>query len=112
MVHSKSPNGHSVNKSNSERERKKKKKNKQEMERLAAEKAQKALIPPSEMFRGDEKYSKYDDEGVPTHDKGGEPLSKSARKKLLKMHGAQKKKYEKAMAAQTALQGNDDVSKQ
>mmetsp|Transcript_2949 Transcript_2949/g.5622 ORF Transcript_2949/g.5622 Transcript_2949/m.5622 type:complete len:744 (+) Transcript_2949:188-2419(+) len=77
-------------------------KKKQEMERLAAEKAKKALIPPAEMFLGDDRYSKYDDEGVPTHDKEGEPLSKSARKKLLKMHGAQKKKYEKAMKATTA----------
>ena len=52
------------------------------MERLAAEKAKKALIPPAEMFLGDDRYSKYDDEGVPTHDKEGEPLSKSARKKV------------------------------
>ncbi|KAG5188094.1 putative cysteinyltRNA synthetase [Tribonema minus] len=45
------------------------------------------LVPVTELFKqGDyaDLYCAWDDDGMPTHDKAGEPLSKNARKKLLK----------------------------
>ena len=41
-------------------------------------------------------YSAFDDKGIPTADKDGEPLSKSLIKKLKKEWDKQKKLYEKA----------------
>lgn len=38
-------------------------------------------------------YSNFDDQGIPTHDALGEPLSEKKRKKLLKQWEAQEKKY-------------------
>lgn len=53
------------------------------------------------MFLGStDLYSAFDDQGVPTTDKAGEPLSKSAVKKLKKEWDKQKKLYEKAQAAE------------
>ena len=43
-------------------------------------------------------YSKYDDEGVPTHDAAGEPLAKSAVKKLAKARAQQQKAHEAYLA--------------
>lgn len=45
-----------------------------------------------------ELYSEFDSSGIPTKDKRGEPLSKSAIKKLKKEWEKQKKLYEKAKA--------------
>lgn len=53
-------------------------------------------IKPSEYLRDDQKYSKYDEDGIPTHDIDGMPLSKSSRKKL-------EKKYEKHKARYMAI---------
>ncbi|KAK6746929.1 hypothetical protein RB195_000275 [Necator americanus] len=75
-----------------------------EKERKAAEKAEKAAakkIPPQEMFcRGDEakKYSKWDENGIPTHTADGEEVSKKQRKKLEKMWETQQKNYQQATA--------------
>ncbi len=69
----------------------------EERERLAAEKAEKAKIPPSELFKSDLSYTQFDEFGVPTHDGIGE-LTKSKRKKLLKeyeLHVALFEKYNK-----------------
>ncbi|EPB78809.1 cysteine--tRNA ligase [Ancylostoma ceylanicum] len=77
-----------------------------EKERKAAEKAEKEAakrIPPQEMFcRGDEakKYSKWDENGIPTHMSDGEEISKKQRKKLEKMWETQQKNYQQAMAAE------------
>ncbi|WKY05404.1 hypothetical protein Q1695_005982 [Nippostrongylus brasiliensis] len=76
-----------------------------EKERKAAEKAGKdALkrVPPQEMFsRGDEaaKYSKWDENGIPTHTADGQEISKKQRKKLEKMWETQQKNYQQATAA-------------
>ncbi|XP_040569551.1 cysteine--tRNA ligase, cytoplasmic [Lepeophtheirus salmonis] len=66
----------------------------------AAEDAKKAAaeaqnkIPPSEMFRKDtNKYSKFDEKGIPTHDVEGEEISKAQLKKLNKLYQVQEKKY-------------------
>jgi hypothetical protein len=55
-------------------------------------------VNPMEMFKiGEEaaKYSKWDDEGVPTHAADGEPIAKSAIKKLKAAWMKQKKLFEK-----------------
>lgn len=67
--------------------------------RQAAEKEARKRVPPQEMFLGmTNLYSAFDDQGVPTTDKAGEPLSKSAIKKLKKEWDKQKKLYEKSQA--------------
>lgn len=67
--------------------------------RLQQEREEKAKIPPSEMFRSEtDKYSQFDDKGIPTHDVEGKELSKSARKKLEKMFAEQEKKHNKFLA--------------
>jgi len=75
---------------------------KEEAERKAAEKEAKAKVPPSDMFKTFSEYeglySKYDDEGVPTHDAAGEPLAKSALKKLAKARAQQQKAHEAYLA--------------
>lgn len=71
--------------------------------RQAAEKEARKNVPPQEMFLGStDLYSAFDEQGVPTADKAGEPLSKSAVKKLKKEWDKQKKLYEKAQAEATA----------
>lgn len=59
-------------------------------------KAEKARIHPSQMFRTEPPtFSAFDDQGVPTHDLTGEPLSKNARKKLQKEFDAQQELHAK-----------------
>ncbi|XP_018548231.1 cysteine--tRNA ligase, cytoplasmic isoform X2 [Lates calcarifer] len=65
------------------------KKQEQEMAKL-----EKMKIPPSEMFRAEtDKYSKFDEQGFPTHDAEGKELSKGHSKKLRKLYEAQEKLY-------------------
>ncbi|PAA88807.1 hypothetical protein BOX15_Mlig001018g1, partial [Macrostomum lignano] len=70
----------------------------------AAEKAAKAAAkasledrgkqPAEQMFLGDtDKYSKFDERGMPTHDAQGKEVSKSALKKLQKLWDAQAKRH-------------------
>jgi len=80
-----------------------KRKQKEEAKRKKAEeKAQKdakAKMPPSEMFKHEiDKYSKFDDQGIPTHDASGKELSASQLKKLKKLYAVQEKNYSKLMA--------------
>ncbi|KAA0191499.1 Cysteine--tRNA ligase cytoplasmic [Fasciolopsis buskii] len=50
--------------------------------------------PPWEMFlRELDKYSRFDDKGMPTHDSSGKELAKSQLKKLQKLYDAQAKRY-------------------
>ena len=46
------------------------------------------------------KYSKFNDEGLPTHASDGEPLNKNQSKKAAKEFQTQQKKYEKYMKQQ------------
>lgn len=72
-----------------EKERKKREKEAAEASRNAQRK-----IPPSEMFKSEtDKYSEFDENGIPTHDATGKELPKSALKKIQKLYDAQKKKY-------------------
>ncbi|KAF0887437.1 SYCC protein, partial [Crocuta crocuta] len=76
-----------------EEEKRKKKeaaaRRKQEQE---AAKLAKMKISPSEMFLSEtDKYSKFDENGLPTHDTEGKELSKGQAKKLKKLFEAQEK---------------------
>mmetsp|Transcript_12402 Transcript_12402/g.12449 ORF Transcript_12402/g.12449 Transcript_12402/m.12449 type:complete len:571 (+) Transcript_12402:119-1831(+) len=67
---------------------------KKKEEKKAAQDAQ-ANIDPKEMFRSEtDKYSQWDDNGIPLCDQTGNPISKSLRKKLEKLWEKQKKLYE------------------
>lgn len=51
---------------------------------------------PFDMFRSQgDKYGAFDDQGVPTHDASGNPITDSQRKKLRKQWLAQEKKFSK-----------------
>ncbi|XP_044262435.1 cysteine--tRNA ligase, cytoplasmic [Tribolium madens] len=64
----------------------------------AAKEAQKK-IPPSEMFKLEtDKYSKFDENGLPTHDAQGKEISKGQLKKLQKLQQAQEKKHQEYLA--------------
>jgi cysteinyl-tRNA synthetase len=74
----------------------------EKLERMAlneaknAAKLAKAKVSPKEMFLGaSDKYSKFDENGVPTHEVSGEELSKNARKKCLKEYEQQSELHEK-----------------
>ncbi|KJH52646.1 cysteine--tRNA ligase [Dictyocaulus viviparus] len=73
----------------------------EEKERRAVERAEKEAlkhIAPHEMFSsGDEskKYSRWDENGIPTHTSSGEEISKKQRKKLEKMWELQNKNYQR-----------------
>jgi D-Tyr-tRNAtyr deacylase len=57
-------------------------------------------VLPSELFIQyyKEKYSEFDDDGIPTKTFDGDPIAKSQRKKLLKKKQAQEKKYKRYIA--------------
>ncbi|XP_075235376.1 cysteine--tRNA ligase, cytoplasmic isoform X2 [Lycorma delicatula] len=72
-----------------ERERKRK-----EQEELIAQREAQRKIPPDQFFHNQtDKYSQFDDQGVPTHDADGKELSKGQYKKLQKQWQLQEKKY-------------------
>jgi len=55
---------------------------------------EKKKTDPKELFRSQtDKYSQFDDKGIPTHDKDGKELTKGARKKLEKEFSIQEKNY-------------------
>jgi cysteinyl-tRNA synthetase len=58
------------------------------------ERLQKGRKPPTELFVGQEDYSKWDEDGIPTHDKEGKELAKKRRKMLQKEFETQKKLHE------------------
>ncbi|GBM57479.1 Cysteine--tRNA ligase, cytoplasmic [Araneus ventricosus] len=67
---------------------------KQEQEKREAEREAMKRIPPSEFFKSmTDKYSKFDDKGIPTHDVEGKELTKSQLKNVLKQYNTQEKKY-------------------
>ncbi|KAG9229771.1 tRNA synthetases class I (C) catalytic domain-containing protein [Amylocarpus encephaloides] len=67
---------------------------KAERERVEREKAEKAKVSPLDMFRSDEKYSAWDEEGLPTTLADRSEIPKSALKKLRKDWDRQKKAHE------------------
>lgn len=72
-----------------------KERKKQELAQAAALKEAKRKISPSEMFLQEtDKYSKFDETGLPTHDAAGKEISKGQQKKLQKLQAAQAKLHE------------------
>ena len=62
-----------------------------------------AAIPPQEMFQDQrDKFSQFDEQGLPTHDVSGEPISDSQRKKLRKLWAAQEKKHKEFLSRNTS----------
>jgi cysteinyl-tRNA synthetase len=53
-----------------------------------------AKISPGELFRDKALYSEWDELGIPTKDVNGKEITKSARKKLIKLHEKQTKLHE------------------
>ncbi|XP_055470665.1 cysteine--tRNA ligase, cytoplasmic isoform X2 [Psammomys obesus] len=76
-----------------EKRRKKEEAARKKQEQEAAKLA-KMRTPPNEMFLSESnKYSKFDENGLPTHDNEGKELSKGQAKKLKKLFEAQEKLY-------------------
>ncbi|XP_072128400.1 cysteine--tRNA ligase, cytoplasmic isoform X2 [Mobula birostris] len=74
---------------NKKKEEAAQKKKEQEEVKLA-----KMKIPPKELFQLEkDKYSKFDENGFPTHDNEGKELSKGQTKKLRKIYETQEKLY-------------------
>ncbi|CAG9970651.1 unnamed protein product [Clonostachys byssicola] len=65
---------------------------KAEEEEKRREKDRQASINPRDMFRN-ENYSEWDEHGLPTKDAKGEEVTKSAKKKLVKLYERQQKLY-------------------
>ncbi|XP_034243855.1 cysteine--tRNA ligase, cytoplasmic isoform X2 [Thrips palmi] len=77
-----------------------KERKKQELAQAAALKESKRKIPPTEMFLQEtDKYSKFDENGLPTHDAAGKEISKGQQKKLQKLQAAQAKLYEEYLSS-------------
>lgn len=71
-----------------------------------ANKEAKAKVPPSEMFRNEvDKYSKFDENGIPTHDASGEPISGAQIKKMKKAYNQQEKLYQKYLSTSNGMSG-------
>lgn len=88
-----------------EAKRKEKELKKQKAEAEKAAKEAQKRIPPSELFKSEtDKYSKFDEKGLPTHDAEGKELSKSALKKNQKLYEAQEKKYKEFLKSQETSQ--------
>ena len=64
------------------------------LEEEKEEKREKAKISPMDMFRGDERFGEWDEEGMPVKMKNGEEVLKSQLKKLRKDWERQKKLWE------------------
>ncbi|KAG0172106.1 hypothetical protein DFQ30_011154 [Apophysomyces sp. BC1015] len=65
-----------------------------EQERKRKEKLEKGKVAPQQMFKSSDEFSQFDENGMPTHSKDGEELTKSRRKKLQKEWDTQKKLHE------------------
>ena len=62
-----------------------------------------ATIPPEKIFHSQsDKYSAFDEQGLPTHDAEGQPISDTQLKKLRKLWQAQEKKYKDYLAKSKA----------
>lgn len=68
-------------------------------EKKRKEKLEKGRTPPSELFKTEE-YSKWDQDGMPTHDAKGEEVTKSKLKKLKKDYDLQQKLHEAFLSDQ------------
>lgn len=81
-----------------EKERKKKEAE-EKAKQKEKEKLEKMKINPKDMFKG-QGFKEFDEEGIPTVNADGTEVSKSARKKMLKQWGTQKKLYDEYLKSQ------------
>ena len=94
-----------------EKEEKKKREEQKKAEQLAKAEAQRQKdkereeqrkINPKDMFKSQtDKYSAFDDEGLPTHDNEGKEISKGQQKKLKKLQQQQEVKYSEYLKSVT-----------
>ncbi|VTJ82501.1 cysteine--tRNA ligase, cytoplasmic isoform X1 [Marmota monax] len=78
-----------------EEKRKKKEEAARRKREQEAAKLARMKIPPGEMFLSEsDKYSKFDEDGLPTHDTEGRELSRGLSKRLRKLHEAQQRLHE------------------
>lgn len=63
-------------------------------EKAAAEAREKAKVPPEDMFKADERYAEWDEQGMPTKMKDGSDVPKSQLKSLKKLWDKQKRAHE------------------
>lgn len=112
------PNGSALVKFLNDQEREELIQQQQDKERLANERDQrkqqqamanakkeeerqaKMRVNPADMFRDENLYSAWDEQGMPTVDKAGEEVSKSMRKKLAKQYAQQEKLYQEYLKQQ------------
>ncbi|XP_007535925.2 cysteine--tRNA ligase, cytoplasmic [Erinaceus europaeus] len=88
-----------------EEKRKKKEEAARKKQEQEAAKLARMKVPPSEMFLSErDKYSRFDENGLPTHDMEGKELSKGQAKKLRKLFEAQEKLHKEYL--QTAQNGS------
>jgi cysteinyl-tRNA synthetase len=74
---------------------------KRRMEEARRQREEQAAIPPQQMFLSQtDKFSAFDERGVPTHDQEGKPLSDKQMKKLHKLWQAQEKKHQEHLSKQ------------
>lgn len=68
---------------------------------LQKQREEKAKVPPREMFKSQkDKYSMFDEKGMPTHDSSGKEIGKSALKKLQRLYAEQEARYNKYLSEQ------------
>ncbi|XP_065574110.1 cysteine--tRNA ligase, cytoplasmic-like isoform X4 [Artemia franciscana] len=91
-----------VKRAEEEKKRQEKERKKAEAAAKEAEKAALQAIPPGDLFRKEtDKYSQFDDKGLPTHDAEGKEISKGLKKKLLKKYESQAKVYQDYLQSKT-----------
>lgn len=66
-------------------------------ERAEAERIEKAKVDPKDMFKGDERFSAWGEDGLPTKMKDGSDVPKSMMKKLVKEQQKQAKAFKEVM---------------
>jgi cysteinyl-tRNA synthetase len=58
-----------------------------------------AAVPPQELFRKQtDKFSQFDEQGIPTHNAQGDQITDSQKKKFRKQWQAQERKHREQMS--------------
>ena len=79
---------------------------KEEEARKKREKEERDKVPPGDMFKSQTAlYSAFDQDGIPTHDDKGDPLSGSKLKNLKKEFSKQQEAHSKYLAKLTPVGG-------
>ena len=88
-----------------------KKKKDDEKKKKAAEELKKKMTPANEYFQQmTDKYSKFDEQGMPTHDASGKELSKEIVNKLKKEYAKQDKVHKKWLETEAGKEAKKEES--